>query len=403
MAAETTTEKAESAAAAGAKPGIASWLEDWRAWWREARKLTPLQQRRWENFKANRRGYWALWIFGTLCLIAALAPVLANNRPILVSYQGAILSPILFDYPETRFNGDFETRAKYVYPSVQCLIRTGGERACLTDHEAAIAAVRADPEKSLGWILWPPIPWSYDTFNRNAAFHPSPPSGENWLGTDVNGFDVSAIVLYGFRLSVAFAIIVTVLSATIGVIAGAAQGYFGGWVDLFFQRVVEISQALPVLFVMLIVTSILAPNFWLLCAVVTAFTWTNLVGVVRAEFLRTRNFEYVQAARALGVDDWTIIFRHVLPNAMVATLTMVPFQLTSAISFLAILDFLGFGLSESYPSLGDLALQGKGNIQAPWLGFTAFAAFAVMLTLLIFIFEAVRDAFDPRKSLGEQA
>lgn len=371
--------------------------------WRDLRKLTPLQQRRWENFKANKRGYWSMWIFAGLCVIAMLANVLANNRPILLSYQGQILSPILFDYPETRFNGDFETGAKYVFPSVQCLIRTGGERACLSDHEAAMAAARADPDADLGWILWPPIPWSYDTFNRETSFHPSPPSADNWLGTDVNGFDVAATVIYGFRLSVAFAFIVTLLSSVVGVIAGAAQGYFGGWVDLFFQRVVEISQALPVLFVMLIVTSVIAPNFWLLCAVVTTFTWTNLVGVVRAEFLRTRNFEYVQAAKALGVSDWTIIFRHVLPNAMVATLTMVPFQLTSAISFLAILDFLGFGLSESYPSLGDLALQGKGNIQAPWLGLTAFATFAIMLTLLIFIFEAVRDAFDPRNSLTDRA
>ena len=365
--------------------------------------LTPLQQRRWENFKANKRGYWSLWIFAFLCLLALMAELLANNRPLLVSYQGQILSPVLLDYPETRFNGDFETHAKYVYPSVQCLIRTGGDRDCLTDHEGTMAAARANPQADLGWILWPPIPWSYDTFNRSAPFHPSPPSEENWLGTDVNGFDVGATVLYGFRLSIAFALIVTVLSSLIGIVAGAAQGYFGGWVDLFFQRVVEISSAIPVLFVMLIVTSVIAPNFWLLCGVVTLFTWTNLVGVVRAEFLRTRNFEYVQAARALGVGDWTIMFRHVLPNAMVATLTMTPFLLTSAISFLAILDFLGFGLSESYPSLGDLALQGKGNIQAPWLGLTAFAVFATMLTLLIFIFEAVRDAFDPRKTLTDRA
>ena len=362
---------------------------------------TPLQRRRWANFKANKRGYWSLWIFAALCALAVFASVLANNRPWLISYQGQILSPILFDYPETRFNGDFETQAKYVYPSVQCLIRTGGDRGCVEDHEATMQRVSADPDSDLGWILWAPIPWSFDTFNREAPFHPSPPSWDNWLGTDVNGFDVTATVLYGFRLSVGFALIVTLLSSAIGIVAGAAQGYFGGWIDLFFQRVVEISQALPVLFVMLIVTSIFAPNFWLLCFVVTIFTWTNLVGVVRAEFLRTRNFEYVQAARALGVSDWTIIFRHVLPNAMVATLTMVPFQLTSAISFLAILDFLGFGLSESYPSLGELALQGKSNIQAPWLGFTAFASFAIMLTLLIFIFEAVRDAFDPRKTLGE--
>lgn len=365
--------------------------------------LTPLQARRWQNFKANRRGLWSLRIFVVLCLIALFASTIANNRPWLVSYQGQILSPILFDYAETRFNGDFETHTKYVYPSVQCLIRTGGDKDCLADHESTMARAKADPDMDLGWILWPPIPWSYDTFNREVAHHPSPPSAANWLGTDVNGFDVTAIVLYGFRVSVGFALIVTFFASVIGIVAGAAQGFYGGLLDLFFQRIVEIWQSLPVLFVMLIVTSILAPNFWLLCLVVALFTWTSLVGVVRAEFLRTRNFEYVQAARALGVSDWTIIFRHVLPNAMVATLTMVPFLLTSAISFLAILDFLGFGLSESYPSLGELALQGKSNITAPWLGITAFFTFAIMLTMLIFIFEAVRDAFDPRKSLGENA
>ena len=365
--------------------------------------LTPLQARRWRNFKANRRGFWSLRLFLALCVIAIFASAIANNRPWLVSYQGQILSPILFDYPETRFNGDFETHTKYVYPSVQCLIRTGGDRDCLSDHAATMARAQADPDKDLGWILWAPIPWSYDTFNREVAHHPSPPSADNWLGTDVNGFDVTAIVLYGFRVSVGFALIVTFFASVIGIVAGAAQGYYGGLLDLIFQRIVEIWQSLPVLFVMLIVTSILAPNFWLLCLVVALFTWTSLVGVVRAEFLRTRNFEYVQAARALGVSDWTIIFRHVLPNAMVATLTMVPFLLTSAISFLAILDFLGFGLSESYPSLGELALQGKSNITAPWLGVTAFFTFAIMLTMLIFIFEAVRDAFDPRKALGENA
>ena len=365
--------------------------------------LTPLQARRWRNFKANRRGFWSLRIFLALCVIALFASALANNRPWLVSYQGQILSPILFDYPETRFNGDFETHTKYVYPSVQCLIRTGGDKDCLSDYAATMDRAKADPNADLGWILWPPIPWSYDTFNREVAHHPSPPSADNWLGTDVNGFDVTAIVLYGFRVSVGFALIVTLFASVIGIVAGAAQGYYGGLLDLFFQRIVEIWQSLPVLFVMLIVTSILAPNFWLLCLVVALFTWTNLVGVVRAEFLRTRNFEYVQAARALGVSDWTIIFRHVLPNAMVATLTMVPFLLTSAISFLAILDFLGFGLSESYPSLGELALQGKSNITSPWLGVTAFFTYAIMLTLLIFIFEAVRDAFDPRKTLGENA
>ncbi|MEM9726263.1 MAG: ABC transporter permease, partial [Pseudomonadota bacterium] len=375
-----------------AEAGKAGWL-----------KLTPLQKRRWESFKANKRGYWSLWIFGFLCLLALCAELIANNRPLLMSYQGQLLSPALIDYPETRFNGDFETNAKYVYPSVQCLVITGGDRACLADHAGTLDAARADRNADLGWILWAPIPWSYDTFNRNAPSHPAPPSAENWLGTDTNGFDVAATVLYGFRISVGFALIVTLASSLIGIVAGAAQGYFGGWVDLFFQRIVEIWGAIPILFVMLIITSIIAPNFWLLCAVVTLFTWTSLVGVVRAEFLRTRNFEYIQAARALGIGDWTIMFRHVLPNAMVATLTMAPFILTSAISFLAILDFLGFGLSESYPSLGDLALQGKANTQAPWLGLTAFVVFAVILTLLIFIFEAVRDAFDPRKTLMDRA
>lgn len=370
--------------------------------WRDRFRMTPLQRRRWESFRANRRGFWSLRIFLALYLISLFAEVIANDRPVLISYKGELLSPLLRDYPETRFGGFFQTPARYTDPVVQCLIRTGGDDACEDDELAAVAAAEASAEAELGWIVWPLIPWSYDTINRAAPFHPSPPSAENWLGTDQNGYDVVAVVLYGFRLSVTFGLIVTAVSSVIGVLAGAAQGYFGGVVDLFFQRVVEVWAAIPTLFIMLIISSIIAPNFWVLTLVITLFSWTALVGVVRAEFLRGRNFEYVQAARALGLSDWTIMIKHVLPNAMVATLTMLPFVMTSAISTLATLDFLGFGLSESYPSLGDIALQAKGNLQAPWLGVTAFLTFAIMLSLLVFIFEAVRDAFDPRKTFGDR-
>lgn len=341
-------------------------------------KLDPLSQRRWDNFKANKRGYWSLWIFLTLFAISLVAEVVANDKPLLVSYKGDWLSPVLVAYPETRFGGDFETEADYTDPFVQELIREEGD----------------------GWMLWPLVPWSYDTINYEAATLPAPPSADNWLGTDDRGRDLVALIIYGFRISVTFGLIVTGVSTVIGVLAGAAQGFFGGWVDLFFQRIVEIWSSTPTLYLIMIISAVLTPSFWVLVTLVSLFSWTGLVGVVRAEFLRARNFEYVQAAQALGVSNWTIMIRHLLPNAMVATLTMLPFVLTATISLLATLDFLGFGLADNYPSLGEIGLQGKNNLQAPWLGLTAFFTFAVMLSLLIFVFEAVRDAFDPRKTFN---
>ena len=355
-------------------------------------KLSALQQRRWANFKANRRAYGSLWIFSFLFAITLFSELIANDRPILVSYRGAWLSPIIWFYPETRFGGEFETEAQYTDPIVQCLIYHGGAEECLDEEPVTTTA----PDNE-GWIMWPLVPWSYDTINKQAARLPAPPSADNWLGTDETGYDLVAMTLYGFRLSVSFGLIVTFVSTIIGIFAGAAQGYFGGWVDLFFQRVIEIWSAIPTLYVIMIVSAVIAPNFWLLTGIITLFSWTALVGVVRAEFLRARNFEYVQAARALGLGDTAIMFRHLLPNAMVATVTMMPFVLTASIGTLATLDFLGFGLQESYPSLGEIGLQAKKNLQAPWLILTAITTFAVMLSLLVFIFEGVRDAFDPRK------
>lgn len=359
-------------------------------------ELDPLQARRWASFRANRRGYYSLWIFLTLFILSLMAELIANDRPLLVSYKGAWHTPVATAYAETEFDGEFETEADYTDPVVQCLIKTGGEQGCLD----AAPETLASHGGGAGWLLWPLVEWKYDTINYEAERLPAPPSSDNWLGTDDRGRDIVALIIYGFRLSVTFGLVVTGVSTIIGVIAGAAQGFFGGWTDLFFQRVVEIWSAIPMLYIIMIVSAVIAPNFWMLTILVSVFSWTALVGVVRAEFLRARNFEYVQAARALGVRDRVIMFRHLLPNAMVATLTMLPFVLTSTISALAILDFLGFGLSDSYPSLGEIGLQGKNNLQAPWLGLTAFFTFAIMLSLLVFIFEAVRDAFDPRKSFA---
>ncbi len=357
--------------------------------------LSPIARRRWENFRANKRAYYSLWIFAILYAISLCAELVANDKPLLVSYRGEILSPILFSYPETRFGGDFQTEADYSNPEVQCLIRTGGDDACFdaVDTEPTDAA-------SAGWIAWPLVKWSYDTINKTAARLPAPPSSDNYLGTDQGGRDVLALTIYGVRLSVSFGVIVTLIATIVGVAAGAAQGYFGGWIDLFFQRVIEIWSALPLLFVIMIVTAIIQPSFWLLVFVITFFSWTALVPVVRAEFLRARNFEYVMAARALGVSDGVIMFKHVLPNAMVATLTMLPFILTQTIGLLAMLDFLGFGLQENNPSLGVIGLQAKNNLNATWLILTAIFTFGVMLSLLVFIFEGVRDAFDPRKTFS---
>ncbi len=365
--------------------------------------LSPLNRRRWQNFKANRRALWSLWIFVVLYGLSLFAEVIANDRPILVQYRGEYFTPILNFYPETAFGGDFRTEAVYRDVEVRCLIISGGREECWDDPQAVIDAVEDTgvvngEEVARGWLLWPPIPYSYNTVNDLGRAAPSPPDGDHWLGTDDTARDVLARVIYGFRLSVSFALIVTFLTSVIGIAAGAAQGFFGGWLDLIFQRVIEIWNSTPSLFVIIIVAAIFQMNFWLLVFLMVLFGWTGLVGVVRAEFLRARNFEYVRAARALGVGSGTIMVRHVLPNAMVATLTFLPFVVTGTIGGLASLDFLGFGLPSSAPSLGEMTLQAKNNLQAPWLAFTAFFAFAIMLSLLVFIFEGIRDAFDPRKT-----
>ncbi len=366
-------------------------------------RLSPLNRRRWQNFRANRRAFWSLVLFGVLFGLSLFAEVIANDKPLLVRFRGEYRLPIFAFYPETAFGGDFRTEAVYRDPEVQCLIRTGGAELCLDDPAAALEEARSRGTVEgrpieAGWILWPPIPYSYRTVNDLGGPAPSPPDARHWLGTDDTARDVLARVIYGFRLSVAFALIVTFATSVIGIAAGAVQGYFGGLLDLFFQRVIEIWGATPSLYIIIIVAAIWQMDFWLLVGLMTLFGWTALVGVVRAEFLRARNFEYVRAARALGVSSTRIMFRHVLPNAMVATITLLPFIVTGTIGSLAALDFLGFGLPSSAPSLGEMTLQAKQNLQAPWLGFTAFFTFAIMLSLLVFIFEGVRDAFDPRKT-----
>ena len=336
--------------------------------------ISPIARRRVENFKRNKRGYWSFWIFLVLFLLSLFAELIANDKPLIVSYDDALYFPVLFVYEETVFGGEFELEADYKDPYIQDLIR----------------------EK--GWLLWPPVPYSYDTIIFDLpAPPPTPPDANNWLGTDDQGRDVVARLIYGFRISVVFGLVLTLFSSIVGVLAGAVQGYFGGLVDLLFQRFIEIWNGMPFLYLLLIMSSIIVPGFFTLLGLLLLFSWVALVGVVRAEFLRARNFDYVRAARALGVSDAVIMIRHVLPNAMVATLTFLPFILTGAVTTLTSLDFLGFGLPPGSASLGELLKQGKANLQAPWLGLTGFFALAVMLSLLVFIGEAVRDAFDPRK------
>ena len=363
--------------------------------------MSPLAARRLRNFRANRRAFWSLILFSVLFVLSLFAELIANDRPIVVSYRGGLYFPVYKFYPETTFGGDFRTEAIYKDPSVECLIVTGGREECwddpeATEREAQDTGMVGGAAIEKGWLLWPPIPYSYRTIN-NVGAAPSAPDARNWLGTDDTARDVLARVIYGFRISVFFALVVTVISSAIGIAAGAVQGYFGGRTDLIVQRLMEIWSSTPSLYVIIILFAILGRSFWLLVFIVILFGWPALTGVVRAEFLRARNFEYVRAARALGVADRVIMFRHILPNAMVATLTMLPFVITGAISTLASLDYLGYGLPSSAPSLGELALQGKQNLQAPWLAFTAFFTFSIMLSLLVFIFEGVRDAFDPRK------
>lgn len=337
--------------------------------------MSPLTQRRLQQFRANARGFWSLWLFLALFVIALAAPFVANDKPLLISYDGALYFPTFKHYPETTFGGDFETEAEYRDSYVKELIN----------------------EK--GWMVWPPIPYSYDTINYDLPVPaPSPPTTENIFGTDDQGRDVAARVIWGFRISVLFGLALTIISSIIGVAAGAFQGYYGGTLDLFMQRVIEVWGSMPSLYILIIFSSIFIPGFWTLLLILLLFSWVSLVDVVRAEFLRARNFDYVRAAHALGVGNLTIMRRHVLPNAMVATLTFMPFILTGSITALTSLDFLGLGLPPGSPSLGELLAQGKNNVtNAPWLGIAAFASLATMLTLLTFIGEAVRDAFDPRK------
>ena len=361
-------------------------------------KVSPINQRRLENFRRNRRGFWSLWIFLVLFVVTLGAEFIANDRPLVASYKGEILFPVVVSYPETKFGG-FLAITQYRDPFI------------------------ADEINANGWMLWPPVRFSYRTADDSLpGAAPSPPSwllttdercaryplgtddpacnlaNWHWFGTDDQGRDVLARLIYGFRISILFGLILTILSSVIGVLAGAVQGYFGGWVDLIFQRAIEIWTSVPSLYLLLIISSVLAPNFWVLLGILLLFSWVALVGVVRAEFLRGRNFEYIAAARALGVSSWTIMWRHLLPNAMVATLTFMPFILGGSVTTLTALDFLGFGLPPGSPSLGELLAQGKNNLQSPWLGLAGFAVISLMLSLLVFVGEAVRDAFDPRKT-----
>ncbi len=337
--------------------------------------LSPLNRRRLERFKAHKRGWWSLWLFLLLFGLSLGAELIANDKPLALRYDGEWFFPAFKRYPETRFGGEFPLEANYKSPYIQALIHAKG-----------------------GELYWPPIPFGYDSINYDLRVPaPAPPSAQNWLGTDDQARDVLARVIYGFRLSVLFALALTLFSSLIGVVAGALQGFYGGWVDLLGQRFLEIWSGLPVLFLLIILSSFVQPNFWWLLGILLLFSWMSLVDVVRAEFLRGRNLEYVRAARALGMGNGAIMFRHILPNAMISTLTFLPFILTTAIGSLTALDFLGFGLPAGSPSLGELVAQGKANLQAPWLGISAFVVLALMLSLLVFIGEAVRDAFDPRK------
>jgi microcin C transport system permease protein len=365
--------------------------------------LSTLNQRRWRNFKANKRAYWSLIIFSILYILSLGAELIANDRPLLINYRGEYFTPFLSFHSEREFGGDFQTEANYRDPVLQCLVKTGGMVECFDTPDTLIRAVDLG-EMAVGegfyegWIVWPIIPYSYNTINNVGGAAPSPPDANHWLGTDDTARDVLARVIYGFRISVSFGLIVSFLTSVIGIAAGAIQGYFGGLTDLILQRVIEIWGSTPMLYVIIIISSIFTMNFWLLIFLMVLFGWMGLVGLVRAEFLRARNFEYVRAAKALGVSDLVIIFRHVLPNAMVATMAMMPFIVSGTIASLTALDFLGFGLPASSPSLGEMTQQAKQNLQAPWLAFSAFFTSAIMLSLLVFIFEGVRAAFDPRKT-----
>ena len=340
-------------------------------------RLTPLTRRRLQRFRSNRRGWWSLWVFVILFITTLLAEDIANDKPFVVYFKGEVYFPIVKAYPETTFGGDFLTEADYRNPYLSELIERDG------------------------WALWPIVRYHHRTVAWDLPVPaPAPPDRNHWLGTDDQARDVLARVIYGFRISVLFGFALTFISAIIGVSAGAVQGYFGGWLDLIFQRFIEIWSGLPTLYLLIILASVVEPNFWWLLGLLLLFSWMGFVGVVRAEFLRARNFEYVRAAQALGVSNLAIMFRHLLPNAMVATITFIPFTLAGSVTVLTSLDFLGIGLPPGSASLGELLAQGKANLQAPWLGLTGFFTIALMLTLLILISEAVRDAFDPRKQIN---
>ncbi len=340
-------------------------------------RLSPITRRRLRNFRANSRGFWSLWIFLAIFLVTLFAEFVANDKPFLVYFDGSLYAPIFEDYPETTFGGDFETATDYKDPYVRDLI------------------------DAKGWMVWPPVRYNHQTVAWDLPVPaPSPPGAEHWLGTDDQARDVVARLIYGFRISVLFGLVLTVASTVIGVAAGAVQGYFGGWTDLLFQRFIEIWSGLPTLYLLIILASVVEPNFWWLLGIMLLFSWMALVDVVRAEFLRARNLDYVRAARALGVSNAMIMFKHILPNAVVATMTFLPFILAGSVTTLTSLDFIGFGLPAGSASLGELLAQGKANLQAPWLGLTGFFSIAVMLSLLVFIGEAVRDAFDPRKAFA---
>ena len=336
--------------------------------------LSPLNQRRLRNFRSNKRGWYSFLIFTLLFLVSLFGDFIANDKPLLVKFNNHFYFPIFFSYPETMFGGDFETETDYRDPYVQNLIN----------------------EK--GGIVWPIIPYSYDTIIRDLEVPaPAPPSKKNWLGTDDLARDVLARLIYGFRISILFGLTLTFFSMIIGVSAGSIQGYYGGNIDLFFQRFMEIWAAIPALYVLIILASVVQPNFWWLLCILLLFSWIGYVGVVRAEFLRARNLDYVRAAKALGVSNTTIMFRHLLPNATVATITFLPFNLSASVTVLSGLDFLGFGLPPGSASLGEMVNQGRNNLHAPWLGLTSFFTLAVMLSLLVFVGEAIRDSLDPRK------
>ena len=336
--------------------------------------LSPLNQRRLQNFKSNKRGWYSFWIFTFLFIISLFGDFIANDKPLLIKFDNHFYFPIFSSYPETIFGGDFETEADYRDPYVRNLIIKNG------------------------WMIWPIIPYSYDTIIRDLVVPvPAPPSKNNWLGTDDQARDVLARLIYGYRISILFGFTLTFFSMIIGVSAGAVQGYFGGKTDLFFQRFMEIWSAIPALYVLIILASIVQPNFWWLLIILLIFSWMGYVGVVRAEFLRARNFDYVRAAKALGVSNSTIMFRHLLPNATVATITFLPFSLSASVTALSGLDFLGFGLPPGSASLGEMVNQGRNNLHAPWLGLTSFFTLGLMLGLLVFVGEAIRDSLDPRK------